>query len=81
MNSQKGNMSWSKPQKYQNMFTFKNDKFNKSVQTKKINAKLHEKVSQCCKEVLEWRVKHSKNKPLSKCMRCVKCLQKTVKDS
>ncbi|XP_031218038.1 uncharacterized protein C9orf85 homolog [Mastomys coucha] len=81
MSSQKGNATRSRPQKHQNTFTFKNDKFDKSVQTKKINAKLHDGVFQCCKEVLEWRVKYSKYKPLSKPKKCVKCLQKTVKDS
>uniref|UniRef100_A0A8C0PCX8 Uncharacterized protein n=1 Tax=Canis lupus familiaris TaxID=9615 RepID=A0A8C0PCX8_CANLF len=48
---------------------------------KKINAKLHDGVCQRCKEVLEWRVKYSKYKPLSKPKKCVKCLQKSVKDS
>lgn len=81
MSSQKGNVTRSRPQKHQNTFTFKNDKFDKSVQTKKINAKLHDGVCQRCKEVLEWRVKYSKYKPLSKPKKCVKCLQKTVKDS
>ncbi|XP_072618725.1 uncharacterized protein C9orf85 homolog isoform X2 [Vulpes vulpes] len=47
----------------------------------KINAKLHDGVCQRCKEVLEWRVKYSKYKPLSKPKKCVKCLQKSVKDS
>ncbi|XP_012925130.1 uncharacterized protein C9orf85 homolog isoform X1 [Heterocephalus glaber] len=47
----------------------------------KINAKLHDGVCQRCKEVLEWRVKYSKYKPLSKPKKCVKCLQKTVKES
>ncbi|XP_008254593.1 uncharacterized protein C9orf85 homolog isoform X2 [Oryctolagus cuniculus] len=115
MSSQKGNVARSRPQKYQNMFSFKNDRFDKSAQTKlllpgspcstymvsalplpadnsglisqfnsnslRINAKLHEGVCQRCKEVLEWRVKYSKYKPLSKPKKCVKCLQKTVKDS
>uniref|UniRef100_A0A9L0JYF6 Chromosome 9 open reading frame 85 n=1 Tax=Equus asinus TaxID=9793 RepID=A0A9L0JYF6_EQUAS len=49
--------------------------------SQKINAKLHDGVCQRCKEVLEWRVKYSKYKPLSKPKKCVKCLQKTVKDS
>ncbi|XP_054110904.1 uncharacterized protein C9orf85 homolog isoform X4 [Callithrix jacchus] len=66
MSSQKGNVVRSRPQKHQNTFSFKNDKFDKSVQTKKINAKLHDGVCQHCKEVLEWRVKYSKYKPLSK---------------
>uniref|UniRef100_A0A8C9P3E3 Uncharacterized protein n=1 Tax=Spermophilus dauricus TaxID=99837 RepID=A0A8C9P3E3_SPEDA len=47
----------------------------------KINQKLHDGVCQRCKEVLEWRVKYNKYKPLSKPKKCVKCLQKTVKDS
>lgn len=81
VSSQKGNVTQSWPQKHQTTFTFKHDKFDKSVQTKKINAKLHDGVCQRCKEVLEWRVKYSKYKPLSKPKKCVKCLQKTVKDS
>ncbi|XP_042555283.1 uncharacterized protein C9orf85 homolog [Dipodomys spectabilis] len=81
MSSQKGNVARSRPQRHQNTFGFKNDRFDKSVLTKKINAKLHDGVCQHCKEVLEWRVKYSKYKPLSKPKKCVKCLQKTVKDS
>ncbi|XP_012309367.1 uncharacterized protein C9orf85 homolog isoform X2 [Aotus nancymaae] len=70
MSSQKGNVVRSRPQKHQNTFSFKNDKFDKSVQTKKVNAKLHDGVCQHCKEVLEWRVKYSKYKPLSKPKKC-----------
>ncbi|KAM5261538.1 uncharacterized protein C9orf85 homolog isoform 2-T2 [Hipposideros larvatus] len=70
MSSQKGNVARSRPQRHQNTFSFKNDKFDKSVQTKKINAKLHDGVCQRCKEVLEWRVKYSKYKPLSKPKKC-----------
>ncbi|XP_077615437.1 uncharacterized protein C9orf85 homolog [Crocuta crocuta] len=81
MSSQKGNVARSRPQRHQNTFSFKNDKFDKSIQTKKINAKLHDGVCHHCKEVLEWRVKYSKYKPLSKPKKCVKCLQKSVKDS
>ncbi|XP_060234689.1 uncharacterized protein C9orf85 homolog [Meriones unguiculatus] len=81
MSSQKGNVTLSRPQKHQNTFTFKNDKFDKSVQTKTINAKLHDGVCQPCKEVLEWSIKYSKYKPLSKPNTCVKCSQKAVKDS
>uniref|UniRef100_A0A2K6GX95 Uncharacterized protein n=1 Tax=Propithecus coquereli TaxID=379532 RepID=A0A2K6GX95_PROCO len=81
MSSQKGNVARSRPQKHQNMFSFKNHKFDKSIQTQKINAKLHGGVCQHCKEVLEWRVKYNKYKALSKPERCVKCLQRKVKDS
>ncbi|XP_048360061.1 uncharacterized protein C9orf85 homolog isoform X2 [Sphaerodactylus townsendi] len=48
---------------------------------RKLNAKQHEGLCQHCKEVLEWRVKFNKYKPLTKPKKCVKCLQKTVKDS
>ncbi|XP_038625701.1 uncharacterized protein C9orf85 homolog [Tachyglossus aculeatus] len=81
MSSQKGNVARTRPQRHQNTFSFKNDKFDTSVQTKKNNAKLHDGVCKRCKEILEWRVKFSKYKPLSKPKKCVKCLQKTVKDS
>ncbi|XP_066217592.1 uncharacterized protein C9orf85-like [Saccopteryx leptura] len=77
LSSQKGNMACFRPQRHQNTFSFKNDKFDKSVQTKKINEKLHDSVCQCCKEVLEWCVKYSKYKPLSRPKKRVKCLQKT----
>ncbi|PKK28519.1 hypothetical protein A306_00007940 [Columba livia] len=50
------------------------------TQSGKINAKLHDGVCQHCKGILEWRVKFSKYKLLSKPKKCVKCLQKTVKD-
>ncbi|XP_072467631.1 uncharacterized protein C9orf85 homolog isoform X2 [Notamacropus eugenii] len=81
MSSQKGNVTRTRSQRHQNAFSFRNDKFDSSVRTKRINAKLHDGVCQHCKEVLEWRVKYSKYKPLSKPKKCVKCLQKTVKDS
>ncbi|XP_074136808.1 uncharacterized protein C9orf85 homolog isoform X4 [Sminthopsis crassicaudata] len=66
MSSQKGNVTRTRPQRHQNAFSFKNDKFDTSIQTKRINAKLHDGVCHHCKEVLEWRVKYSKYKPLSK---------------
>ncbi|XP_042706528.1 uncharacterized protein C9orf85 homolog isoform X2 [Chrysemys picta bellii] len=66
MSSQRGNVARSRPQRHQNSRVFKNDKYDTSAQRKKINAKLHDGVCQHCKEVLEWRVKFSKYKPLSK---------------
>ncbi|XP_074136807.1 uncharacterized protein C9orf85 homolog isoform X3 [Sminthopsis crassicaudata] len=70
MSSQKGNVTRTRPQRHQNAFSFKNDKFDTSIQTKRINAKLHDGVCHHCKEVLEWRVKYSKYKPLSKPKKC-----------
>uniref|UniRef100_A0A8D2EJV3 Uncharacterized protein n=1 Tax=Theropithecus gelada TaxID=9565 RepID=A0A8D2EJV3_THEGE len=60
--------------KHQNTFSFKNDKFDKSVQTKEINAKFPDGVCQRYKEVLECCVKYKKYEPLSKPKKCVKCL-------
>ncbi|RMC01039.1 hypothetical protein DUI87_22303 [Hirundo rustica rustica] len=51
-----------------------------SIGSQKINAKLHDGVCQHCKGILEWRVKFRKYKLLTKPKKCVKCLQKTVKD-
>ncbi|XP_075582515.1 uncharacterized protein C9orf85 homolog [Pelecanus crispus] len=80
MSSEKGNVSRTRPQRYQNTHAFRNDKYDTSDRRKKINAKLHDGVCQHCKGILEWRVKFSKYKLLSKPKKCVKCLQKTVKD-
>ncbi|XP_066472460.1 uncharacterized protein C9orf85 homolog [Tiliqua scincoides] len=81
MSSQRGNVSRTRAQRHQNVEVFRNDKHDSSAQRKKINAKLHEGLCQHCKEVLEWRVKFNKYKLLAKPKKCVKCLQKTVKDS
>ncbi|KAG9331496.1 hypothetical protein JZ751_018899 [Albula glossodonta] len=81
MSSQKGNVSRSRGQKYQNTSAFKNNKYGASVQVKKANAKVHDGVCKHCKEVLEWKVKYSKYKPLTQPRKCVKCLQKSVKDA
>nr|XP_056704830.1 uncharacterized protein C9orf85 homolog [Euleptes europaea] len=81
MSSQRGNVARTRSQRHQNAEVFRNDKHDTSAQRKKLNAKQHEGLCQHCKEVLEWRVKFNKYKPLTKPKKCVKCLQKTVKDS
>lgn len=81
MSSQKGNCSRSRGQKHQNATAFKNDKYGASVQVKKAKAKIHDGLCQRCKDVLEWKVKYNKYKPLTQPRKCVKCLQKTVKDA
>ncbi|XP_050966246.1 uncharacterized protein C9orf85 homolog [Labeo rohita] len=81
MSSQKGNISRSRGQKHQNVTAFKNDKYGATAQVKKAKAKVHDGLCQHCKDVLEWKVKYSKYKPLTQPRKCVKCLQKTVKDA
>lgn len=81
MSSQKGNASRSRAQKHRNTTAFKNDKYGASVQVKIANAKVHVGLCQRCKEVLEWKVKYNKYKPITQARTCVKCSQKTVKDA
>ncbi|XP_016321588.1 uncharacterized protein C9orf85 homolog [Sinocyclocheilus anshuiensis] len=81
MSSQKGNVSRSRGPKHQNVTAFKNDKYGASAQVKKAKAKVHDGLCQHCKDVLEWKVKYNKYKPLTQPRKCVKCLQKTVKDA
>ncbi|KAI7813584.1 hypothetical protein IRJ41_023198 [Triplophysa rosa] len=47
----------------------------------KAKAKVHDGLCQHCKDVMEWKVKYNKYKPLTQPRKCVKCLQKTVKDA
>ncbi|XP_072373473.1 uncharacterized protein C9orf85 homolog [Scyliorhinus torazame] len=81
MSTEKGNVARRRAQKHQNVIGFKNDKYIKSDKIKRLNAMMHSGVCKHCKEVLEWKVKYNKYKPLSQARKCVKCLQKTVKDS
>lgn len=81
MSSQKGNVSRLRGQKHQNVTAFKNDKYGASAQVKKAKSKVHDGLCQHCKDVLEWKVKYNKYKPLTQSRKCVKCLQKTVKDA
>ncbi|XP_043572429.1 uncharacterized protein C9orf85 homolog isoform X4 [Chiloscyllium plagiosum] len=64
MSSQKGNVTRKRAQKHQNVVGFKNDKYDKSEKMKQLNAMVHTGVCKHCKEVLEWKIKYNKYKPL-----------------
>ncbi|XP_067084036.1 uncharacterized protein C9orf85 homolog [Osmerus mordax] len=81
MSSQKGNASRSRSQKYKNTTAYKNDKYGASVQVKIANSKVHAGLCKRCKEVLEWKVKYNKYKPITQARTCVKCSQKTIKNA
>ncbi|XP_063051557.1 uncharacterized protein C9orf85 homolog [Engraulis encrasicolus] len=81
MSSQKGNTSRTRAQKHKNTIAFKSDKYGATPLQKKLNEKVHDGVCQRCKEVLEWKVKYNKFKPLTQARKCVKCTQKSVKDA
>ncbi|XP_068408782.1 uncharacterized protein C9orf85 homolog isoform X1 [Eschrichtius robustus] len=87
MSSQKGNVARSRPQRHQNTFSFKNDKFDKSVQTKILEPAMCSclKPRFCQKHLtLSSFLRFIPESCLSQqhlIKECVKCLQKTVKDS
>ncbi|XP_034025893.1 uncharacterized protein C9orf85 homolog [Thalassophryne amazonica] len=81
MSSEKGNVSRSRAQKYKNTTAFKNDKYGATAQVKRAKSKIHDGLCQHCKDVLDWKVKYNKYKPLTQPRKCVKCSQKTVKDA
>eukprot|EP00126_Sphaerothecum_destruens_P003527 Sdes_comp17279_c0_seq1m6476 len=78
MSSQRGNVT--KPaQKNQNDFAFRHNKGSKlSEYIEKLP--IRDVCKKCC-EVIEWRKKFRKYKPLTVAKKCVKCEQKTVKSA
>ncbi|KAB0796495.1 hypothetical protein PPYR_10556 [Photinus pyralis] len=79
MSTQKGNTQRCRPQKHQNRTSFKNSLNDTSQRTKFINNIQVAKVCQRCKEIIEWKIKYKKYKPLTQPKKCVKCEQKTVR--
>ncbi|XP_050299759.1 uncharacterized protein C9orf85 homolog [Anthonomus grandis grandis] len=79
MSTQKGNSSRSRPQKHQNRHAFKNTLHDTSHKTKSIVSTQVSNVCQRCKEIIEWKIKYKKYKPLTQAKKCVKCELKTVK--
>ncbi|XP_059169063.1 uncharacterized protein C9orf85 homolog [Physella acuta] len=79
MSSQRGNVSRTRKQKYQNNRAFKNDMHDKSDKTKLINNLNFEGICLLCKDIIQWKIKYNKYKPLSQPATCVRCHKKTVK--
>nr|XP_054754525.1 uncharacterized protein C9orf85 homolog [Lytechinus pictus] len=81
MSSQRGNVKKSKPPKHVNKTGFKNSMHDTSKRTKEINHLIISGVCLRCKEILEWKIKYKKYKPLTQPKKCTKCQQKRVKDA
>lgn len=79
MSSQRGNDHRSRPQKHKNQFAFKNNLHDKSNKTKIINSLQINNVCERCKQIIDWKIKYKKYKPLKAPGKCNKCDQKTVK--
>lgn len=65
MSSQKGNVNRCRPQKHKNIKSFKNDMHDTSHTTKKINSLEFYGLCVRCKDIIEWKVKYKKYKPLT----------------
>jgi len=81
MSTQKGNWTKKGPQKHQNSKAFKNNLHDTSNRTKKINTLEFNGVCERCRNILDWKVKYKKYKMLTTMKKCVKCLEKKVKDA
>ncbi|XP_005093217.1 uncharacterized protein C9orf85 homolog [Aplysia californica] len=79
MSSQRGNVSRTRRQKHQNSSSFKNDMHDTSGKMKMIKSLSPEGLCKRCKEIIEWKIKYKKYKPLTKPSTCVRCKGKTVK--
>lgn len=79
MSTQRGNASRTRAQKHKNRFVFKNDLHDKTPQQIRLNKMHVSTVCQRCKEVIEWKIKYKKYKPLTQAKTCARCQQRTVK--
>ncbi|EDW27761.1 GL19837 [Drosophila persimilis] len=79
MSSQRGNVNRTRAQKHKNRFVFKNDLHDKTPQQMRLNAMHVSTVCQRCKEVIEWKIKYKKYKPLTQAKTCSHCKERTVK--
>ncbi|XP_026286513.1 uncharacterized protein C9orf85 homolog isoform X2 [Frankliniella occidentalis] len=79
MSTRKGESTRKRAQKYQNTRAFKNDLYDKTVQTKVLNNLHISNVCARCKSILDWKIKYKKFKPLKAAATCTKCSQKCVK--
>lgn len=81
MSSQKGNVRKSGPQKYQNKSAFKNNLHDTTPRVKLMNSVVLGGVCKRCKDVIDWKIKYKKYKPLTVPKKCTKCLQKRIKQA
>ncbi|XP_045597637.1 uncharacterized protein C9orf85 homolog [Procambarus clarkii] len=81
MSCQRGNTSRIRCQKHQNKSVFKNSLHDSSKRTKMINNLEIAEVCKRCQEVIAWKIKYKKYKPLTQPKTCARCHQKTIKDA
>ncbi|XP_030379178.1 uncharacterized protein C9orf85 homolog [Scaptodrosophila lebanonensis] len=79
MSSQRGNVSRTRAQKHKNRYVFKNDLHDKTPQQIRLNKMHVSTVCQHCKDVIEWKIKYKKYKPLTQAKTCTRCQQRNVR--
>ncbi|XP_003738870.1 uncharacterized protein C9orf85 homolog [Galendromus occidentalis] len=77
--STSSNASRRRAQKHQNTFAFKTGLYGLTPQQKAVQNLSIEGVCTRCKDVLEWKIKYDKYKPLTVPARCTKCGEKNIK--
>lgn len=65
MSLQKGNIQKHRPPKHKNTVAFKNDKYGTTEKMKVVNSMTVSNVCLRCKDIIEWKVKYKKYKPLT----------------
>ncbi|KAK3096532.1 hypothetical protein FSP39_001090 [Pinctada imbricata] len=81
MSSQRGNIKKQGPPKHQNKFAFKFDLHDATPKTKLIKTVELNGLCQRCKEVIDWKIKYKKYKPLTVPKKCTKCSLKAIKQA
>ncbi|XP_076056738.1 uncharacterized protein LOC143034493 [Oratosquilla oratoria] len=81
MSSERGNTSRKRGQKYQNRMGFKNSLHDTSRKTQMLNNMEVTEVCKRCQDVIAWKIKYKKYKPLSQPKTCTKCNMKTIKSA
>jgi len=79
MSTKKGGDKRTRAQKYKNETAFKNNKYDSNSKAKLLNQLKFVNVCQKCRDVIEWKVKYNKYKPLTAPKKCVRCSEKKVK--
>ncbi|KAL7639421.1 UNVERIFIED_CONTAM: hypothetical protein RMT77_009922 [Armadillidium vulgare] len=79
MSSQRGNVKRTRGQKYQNKSAFQNSLHDTSRKTKEMNKLEILEVCKQCKDVIEWKIKYKKYKPLTQPKTCSNCHLKSIK--
>lgn len=79
MSCSRGSTNRTRPQKHQNKSAFKNTLHDTSKKTKLLNNLEITGVCERCKEIIEWKIKYKKYKPLTAPKKCADCDQKNIK--